>query len=342
MVAGSLAAALLLGSCATSLKTASDIKVADTSLEQKIEEYKAIDVVAAPTTVPELESKQAATAKGKKEKLKAAKKEKKSAKALDPTWTPKAWPFGIGERLTLALRYGPIEGGVVTLEVLPPKIIDGVPALHYFATAQSSKMLELFYKIDNRLNTYVDLASHLPLRQEMEQSESARTGKRVVVFDQKTKTVRYFSKIIKKNGDVEEVRRDDPINFNAQDIFGAIYFYRFIEDLRKCNFAVHDRWKEWNSELKFMGEEKVYVPAGEFNTLRFGVTPRISGNLEAKGAAEIWVSNDDRRLLVKFTAKVKIGSITGELREYVPGRPITHPVPSMKTPSNISAMTKNP
>ena len=136
------------------------------------------------------------------------------------------------------------------------------------------------------------------------------------------------------------MRRDDAVNNNAQDLFGAIYFYRFIDDLKLANFPVHDRWKEWNSELKYLGEEKIQVPAGEFNTLRFSVIPRIAGNLESKGDAELWITNDTRKLLVKFRAKVKIGSITGDLREYVPGKEFSYPLPAMKTPMNLKSFAR--
>jgi hypothetical protein len=160
----------------------------------------------------------------------------------------------------------------------------------------------------------------------------------VVVFDQKNKVARYYSHLTKKEGEVQEIRRDDPLENNPQDVFGALFFYRFVDDLTHLNFPVHDRFKHWNNELVFVAEENVSVPAGEFSALKYKMNPRISGDLNPKGDVFIWFKNDESKLMLKFSAKIKVGSITGELREYKAGEKISIPLPKMKTPTRLTKL----
>ena len=44
------------------------------------------------------------------------------------------------------------------------------------------------------------------------------------------------------------------------------------------------------------------------------------GVLKKKGDIVFWFSNDENRALLKFEAKVKIGAVTGEIKEFFPGR----------------------
>jgi hypothetical protein len=333
-----LVAILFLAGCASSLKNEKQLVSGPQDLTQKIENssqeniQKILDSSAQATA----QSASASSGKAKGKKAKAAPAPK--AKATPVGWQPASWPFGIGEKLVYAMRYGPIEGGVATIEVKEPKIVDGEPVLHYHAKVRSSKVLEFFYKVDDTMDTWVGAADHLPRRQEIQQLESARWGRRVVVFDQKAQAARYYSHLTKKNGEVQEIRRDDPLINAPQDVFGALFFYRFAEDLRTLNFPVHDRFKHWNNELIFIAKEQVTVPAGTFDTIKFKMNPRITGDLNPKGDVYIWFRDDPSKVMVKFSAKIRVGSVTGELREYKAGQTPTLSPPRLVTPMRLSQL----
>ena len=340
---------LVLSGCAGQLRTSEELGQGPIELHQDIKTADLSTIQKAPeplkdTTVPEVDQK-SKSKKGEGAPKVAVKKIKKKAAEIPtglhpgaPEWSPQSWPFGIGEKMVLTLRWGVIEGGVVTMEVKEPKVIEGETVLHYAASVHSSKMLEFFYKIDDSVQSFVGLADHLPRRQEIQQLESARAGRRLVVFDQKANKAKFFSSLTKKDGSKEDIRRDDDLALGAQDIFGAIYFYRFVLNLKGANFPIHDRWRNWNSELTYVGKEQITVPAGPFATEHYKVKPRIQGVLEPKGDVDVWITDDSRRAIVQFKANIKLGSITGELREYSPGTPITLPLPKMITPTNLTAM----
>ena len=245
----------------------------------------------------------------------------------------KNWPVSIGEKIKMTLRWGPVEGGVVTLRVKEPKGINGVPVIHYSGTVKSSKMLDLFYKIDNSIDTWARASDLAPLRQEIKQLESARYGRRVLIFDPEKNKVKFYEHMTKKNGEVKEERKIDDMIEGAQDLFGAFYFYRYVQHLPKgFKFPIHDKGKNWFAEMRFVGNETLRVPAGLYETKHYQILPKLEGQLKPKGEVDVWLSDDDRNVLVQFKAKIKVGSITGELIEYEGGREPPFDLPVWKTP----------
>ena len=357
-----------VAACARDLKSEKDIGLAPGDFEQKIEnisvaqleksyeesngELKPIkDAPASPVAPqsdadtklasPNLTSAQTLSpAKGKKSAAKTPSLAKTPvakapvAAALDePTWVPSKWPYGIGEKFTLLLRYGPIPAGTATMEVGEPKIVEGEPTLHYIGHVKSSSTLDLFYKVDDTMESWVGISDHLPRRQEIRQLESAFWGLRVVVFDQKNHMARFYSNTTKKNGVTEEVSRVDALTPFTQDVLGALFFYRFINNPESVTFPVHDRFKNWNNTLNYMGTETIRVRAGEFRTRHYKMLPRVTGYLKPKGDVELWLRDDDTRLMIQFKAKIRVGSVTGELMDYQPGTLPNFPMPIMKTPT---------
>ena len=249
-----------------------------------------------------------------------------------PGWTPTHWPFGPGERSVYALSWSGIEAGWLTLEVQEPKILESRPVLHLVGSVKSSRVLDLIYKVDDRIQSWVTLDHFLPLRQEIEQNESNVWGRRVVVFDQKTHRVKFYSNVTKKGRKTKETRREDDATPFAQDIFGALFFYRFANDLNSLRYPIHDRWKNWNLETQVVGKETLTTPAGVFDTVRLRVFPRVEGQLKPQGDVELWVSDDAYRTMIQFRAKIRVGAIRGVLQEYRAGRQWTVPTPRLLTP----------
>lgn len=371
---------LLLSSCATELKDESAIEEAPEEFQQSIEFFpvKLVAPEEAQTKPKADDSKSTAKSKSKAasthakknsvkkgkattkkpvakvaSKSSAASKKKSTSKAqvskIDkpaaelPPSRSRAWPYGIGEQMKMTLRWGVIEGGVVTLKVDELQQLNGEKVIHYAGTVKSSKMLNMFYRIDNTIDTWVRLSDLLPLRQEIKQLESSRWGRRVMVFDHKKDEVKLFEHMEFKDKNPKTVRKVDKISDGAQDLFGAFYFYRWVQDLQEgFLYPIHDKSKNWNAELRYIGKESMRVPAGVFDTRHYKILPKLEGQLKPKGDIDVWVTDDDRSVLVQFKAKIKVGSLTGELIEYTEGRPIDLPLPRWTTPARALGDSKTP
>lgn len=246
-------------------------------------------------------------------------------------WSPKTWPFGVGETITWNLRYGFIEAGQAVLQVQEPKKVDGQMALHYQGKITSSKVMDLFYKISNQVDVMVAMQTHLPIRHEIQQLESKRWGRRVVLFDQIKQKVKFFQDLTTSEGKKKVTKKTSGMTLGAQDLFSALYFYRFVDPGRNYAFPIHDRWKNWVADLRYQGEEVIHVPAGRFHTHRYLVMPKLEGKLSSRGDVELWVSQDEARVIVQFKAKLKVGSVTGELTQYQSSTPFNQPLPTLLT-----------
>jgi hypothetical protein len=336
--------ASMAGACARDLKTDEDLAIAPEEFDQKIVEID-LNTLEKSALAESSKSKPTTTSsKATPPKVAAVRQATPAAKtgqtpapaAVVPSAASLArvWPMGMGERASYNLRWGLIEAGVVSLEVKPPQNIEGVPALHYSGSVKSSKVMELFYKIDNTIDAWVRLSDLAPLRQEIRQLESARWGRRVLLADPDQKRVRFYEHLTTSRGEVKEIKRDDKMLAGAQDIFSALYFYRFIQEGfdEGYRFPIHDNGKNWYADLRVEARETVRVPAGIFKTRRSKVIPRLEGNLKPQGDVTVWTSDDDKNLLVKFSAKIKVGSVTGELIEHIEGSRIELAIPQINTP----------
>lgn len=340
---------VLLSACATKLVDRSELDEAPQDFSVKIsdlgpgvvdltQEVSLAEVIATkPATTDAVPSKTAAPTPISK-KPPPASVAKKTVKAQHDGWKAKAWPYGIGEVAEYSLRYGVIEGGVVEMRTLEPKMLDGVRALHYQANVRSTKLLELFYKVDDTIQTWVSMENHLPLRQEIEQRESAQWGTRVVTFDVNAQTAKFYSTTEKKDKKKKIERLDSALELFPQDIFGSLYFFRFVEPRERVNFAIHDKGKGWSNETTYLGTETLNLPVGKIRARRYKLQPRISGNLETKGDVEGWFADDETRIMVRFKAAIKFGTISGDLRKYQPGKRLTVDPPWMRSPIDLTSL----
>jgi hypothetical protein len=75
--------------------------------------------------------------------------------------------------------------------------------------------------------------------------------------------------------------------------------------------------------VRVLRRETIQVPAGTFRTIVVRPLIRTSGLFGQGGEAELYFSDDERRLLVLMTSKVPlIGSLSLHLRSITEGRPL--------------------
>ena len=70
--------------------------------------------------------------------------------------------------------------------------------------------------------------------------------------------------------------------------------------------------------MTVMGEEKIDVAGKTWDALKVKMETRFPGVLKKRGDIIFWYSADKLRRPLKFKAKVKIGSLNGEMLSYRP------------------------
>lgn len=214
-----------------------------------------------------------------------------------------------GEKLTFEIRWSFIPAGKAVLSILPQKTINGSSANHFMLSIKSYPMLDMFYKVRDRLESFTDPAvTHALVYKKKKEGKNPRDV--VVRFDWRKKVAQYEN----------FGRPEEPIAIKpgAMDPLSGFYFTR-LQDLRpgmEITRPVTDGKKEVIGRIHVLGREEVTVASGTYDTyLLEPELQNVRGVFEKSKNARmfLWVTADERRLPVKLKSKVIVGSFVAEL-----------------------------
>ena len=225
-----------------------------------------------------------------------------------PTIQPrKIVPFDTGERLTFDVRFGGIKVGTGRMEVVGFQDIRGRETWHTRFTVKGGIPL---YRVNDRLESWIDTRTFESLRFVQDLEEGRRDKERFYEIYPEQAT--YSEK-----GEVEHAPSvEDPLDDAA-----FMYFVRTIplEVGKTYSFDRYFRPDRNPVQIRVLRKETVNVPAGKFQTIVIQPVIKSKGIFSEKGHAEMWLTDDPRRLLVQMKTDLSIGSLSLYLRGYVPG-----------------------
>lgn len=219
-------------------------------------------------------------------------------------------PFGIGERMDYRVKFGPLKVGQAYMEVAGLDTVDGNATYHLRFHMSGSVP---FYKLDDTQQSWLDVALLATRRYHQDSHEGNYERYREFEFD--------LEQGIRTGLDGET----DSIPEGALDEAAFIYFVRSVE------LEVGETY-EWNRYYRFdrnpvilhvLRRERVRVPAGEFETIVVRPIIKAGGIFAEGGEAEVYITDDERRILVRLNSKMKVGSVVLELTEYTEGEKLT-------------------
>ena len=223
-----------------------------------------------------------------------------------------ALPFQPGERLHFALKWERITVADAVLAVEKFVELEGRPALHISMTAQTRPFFDFFYKVRDRIDSYVAPDARSSLLLSKKQREGGYRRSYTVRFDQQDGKAFYESS--SGNKKVTEIMPGRTL-----DELAVYYFFRLIPELaagQTLTSPVTDGKKFVVGEAKVIQRETVTVEAGTFDT--FLVEPdlkHLGGVFKQSDDAvlQIWVTDDEHRIPVKIRGKVVVGHFNAEL-----------------------------
>lgn len=219
-------------------------------------------------------------------------------------------PFAPGERLVFELRWAAVPAGKAVLEVMPMKIIDGTEVYHFRMTAESNAFVDMFYKVRDRIDSYViaDMSGTIHYRQKQHEGSSKKTIK--VQFDRENSTAQYSDG--RKTRNAIEIL---PGTFDPLSVFYYSRLAKFEPDgIIEC--PISDGKKLVSGSAKIVRKETIQVPGGKFETYLIEPELKDIGGVFRKSKdakIQLWVTADERRLPVKIASKVSVGRFIGEL-----------------------------
>jgi hypothetical protein len=240
------------------------------------------------------------------------------------------WPSGTsegssrtdGEKLTYALRWGPVRAGTATLESRGSAQVNGREALHFLGTIQTDSFAAVIHNVRNTLEGFTDPGMSRTLLYLREQEEGRELNHARVVFDTEKNTATYC-----KIG--HRCRTPIPIRSDTLDPVSCIFWFRTLSRRGTLETRMHvsdGRSAVWVA-AKVLGREQITTPAGRFTTFKVEATvDRGRGILRGHQTNKllVWFTDNQERLPVMAQGELVFGPLIAELVAVVrpaPGPP---------------------
>jgi hypothetical protein len=220
-------------------------------------------------------------------------------------------PFGIGEKAEYQVKLGGITVGSGAMEITGVQQVNGHDTFH--AVMRLSGGLPLA-RVDDRFESWIDVDGLFSRRFKQDQKEITFKRKRTYEFYPERKMFRRLD-----NGELGTIPTDRPL-----DDVAFLYFVRTLPLKPGDVYTIPRYFKEDGNPvvIKVLRRETIEVPAGKFNTVVVQPIIKTDGLFGEGGEAEVYFTDDSRRMLVQLRSKVPVvGSLSLHLKEYRAGQP---------------------
>lgn len=221
--------------------------------------------------------------------------------------------YPIGERATYTIKWGLLSCGTSTIGCDEVNIGDR-RLIRIRVRAKSNWLVSSIYPVDDTVDCFIDPQTRLSVRLEKSTSEGDFICKDVLVFDRKRHSAQWDSQSL-------NISTNYPIAPGTCDAVSFLYV------LRQCEFG-----KNQSRNFPLAVDTALHgltITAGETKNKRVGktgktlcrkftATPKRDDLFVRKIPKEIWITEDDRRILAKMVVKVPVGNVRIELAEYRP------------------------
>lgn len=210
-------------------------------------------------------------------------------------------PFSVGERLTYAVKVGPLGRGNAVAEIRGVDTLRGRQVFHSVFTMKGSL---LFFGVNDEYESWFDPNTLVSLRyrQQIDQGSYERNRTYEIFPDRG---------IYLEPDKSERSTVDRPLDDGA-----FLYFLRTIP-------LQVGRTYTWNRYFKpdrnpvtvtVVRREHIRVPAGEFDAVVLRPSIKAKGIFAQSANAEVWVADDDGRAVLQMKTHMSFGTVVFQLR----------------------------
>lgn len=220
-------------------------------------------------------------------------------------------PFGVGERMTYRVALGIVgEVGSGVLEVVDLDTIRGHPSYELRFQLKGGVP---FARVDDDYRSWLDVKSLISRRFKQDQHEVRYERHRSFDFFPEEHLWRRTDKV--ESGAM-------PTEYPLDDVSFLYYIRTLPLEVGKT----YTLWRYFHEDgnpvtVRVLRRQRITVAAGTFNTIVVQPIIKTKGIFSEGGRAEVYFTDDDRRILVALKSKVKIlKSMDVTLETYSPGQ----------------------
>ena len=216
--------------------------------------------------------------------------------------------FQDGEVLQYRLRYGFITAAEATIKVTNSDLkFDNKPTYRLSVDAHTSGTFDVFYKIRDRYDSYIDKTDLLPYFYQENIREASYKRQDKARFNQDGK------KVVSNRGTFTSPTTQ------TFDLVSAYYFARSLDvskmkvgDTFKLNYFLQDEISAL--EVEYVGKETIKSKLGNIRCLKFSPSIKPGRIFKKDSRLYLWVTDDGNRVPVKAQVEILVGAVTMELK----------------------------
>lgn len=217
--------------------------------------------------------------------------------------------FTYGEKLTFAVRYKFVTAGYAVMSVgSSPVTVSGRKTYPVKFTVRTTASFDKIFRVRDVYRTWIDVQGLFPWKFQQQVREGSYSRDFSANIDQRAQKARTTKGTFSTPAYV-------------QDVLSAFYYARAydLESMSKGqSFIVQNFYgKEAHTlRVRMLGKETITTDAGTFRCLKIEPMVAAGGLFKNEGRIYLWVTDDARKMPVKVSAAVPIGSIDSELVKY--------------------------
>jgi len=214
-----------------------------------------------------------------------------------------------------AILTGHVNAGEAELQIKNEnKIIGGRNTLHVVGLGLTKGAFNLFYKVVDRYETYIDEEALAPWLFIRRVNEGGYKISQDVTFNQNKNMA--YSMNNKKN--LQTTTKTTPY---IQDIISAIYYARTLDFTKTkigesvpINFFLDDT--VYTSKIVYLGKQQLTIEAGTFNCLKFKPMVATGNVFKDPYPMVLWVTDDKNHVPLFAESEIIVGKVKMELVKY--------------------------
>jgi Protein of unknown function (DUF3108) len=213
----------------------------------------------------------------------------------------------IPEKLVYDMTWTGIKAGTATEEIS----YDG-DSVKIVSTVRSADWISVFFPVEDRVESVLTKAPPpqlgLPRQFRMKVREGRHRRDKEMTFDHKNGKAYYVDHLNKEKATIDILPQ-------TYDTYSSFYFIRTmkLEVGKPVYVNILDSKQLWNVEVLVLKKERIETILGKVDTIVIRPLIKSEGIFDRKGAIDIWLTDDERRIPVRMKTKVAVGSITATL-----------------------------
>jgi hypothetical protein len=228
---------------------------------------------------------------------------------------PEVWPkranlaYTVGEKLTFAVQYFNVTAGYAILSIPEYSVQQGRVCMHVVADAKTHPFFETFFKVKDRIETFIDADSLIPWRYEKHLREGGYSADAFYIFDQRAHMMHEPSK-----------GHNVTVSAETQDVLSCFFWFRTMELTPGKDMVIKvaaDDMRSYELVVNVLRKERVSTLAGDFDCILVQPHLKYDGLFQQKGDVFVWITDDARRIPVKIQTNIAIGTININLQDAV-------------------------